>query len=109
VHLRARPIFSVVTSFAPSSRRMCFFIPVSDTPERFGELADRRAARRLRAGFRRVDVGWTPPQNSQTRSARAVAGVARSLTFGAVDVSWTSPRRHVFHSDNESSAEQARR
>jgi len=34
VHLRARPIFSVVTSSAPSSRRMCFFIPVSDTPER---------------------------------------------------------------------------
>jgi hypothetical protein len=30
VHLRARPIFSVVTSSASSSSRMCFFIPVSD-------------------------------------------------------------------------------
>src|SRR5207247_5203860 len=56
VHLRAGPIFSVVTSSASSSSRMCFFIPVSDMPERFGELADRRAARSLRAGFRRVAV-----------------------------------------------------
>ena len=32
-----------------------------------------RAARRLRAGFRRMDVGWTSPQNPQARSARAVA------------------------------------
>ena len=38
VHLRAQPILSVVTSSAPSSRRMCFFIPVSDMAERFGEL-----------------------------------------------------------------------
>src|SRR5436190_10318910 len=32
VHLRARPTFSVVTSCASSSKRMCFFIPVSDMP-----------------------------------------------------------------------------
>src|SRR4051794_4141695 len=32
LHLRTRPTFSVVTSSASSSRRMCFFIPVSDMP-----------------------------------------------------------------------------
>jgi hypothetical protein len=30
MHLRTRPTFSVVTSCASSSSRMCFFIPVSD-------------------------------------------------------------------------------
>src|SRR4051794_5085862 len=33
MHLRTRPIFSVVTSSAASSSRMCFFIPVSDMPK----------------------------------------------------------------------------
>src|SRR5437764_9276019 len=33
MHLRTRPTFSVVTSSASSSRRMCFFIPVSDMPK----------------------------------------------------------------------------
>src|SRR5581483_2489030 len=32
MHVRTRPIFSVVTSSASSSSRMCFFIPVSDMP-----------------------------------------------------------------------------
>src|SRR5919199_3170538 len=32
VHLRTRPTFSVVTSSASSSKRTCFFIPVSDMP-----------------------------------------------------------------------------
>src|SRR5439155_19498797 len=32
MHLRTRPTFSVVTSCASSSSRMCFFIPVSDMP-----------------------------------------------------------------------------
>jgi len=30
MHLRTRPTFSVVTSSASSSSRMCFFMPVSD-------------------------------------------------------------------------------
>src|SRR5207237_84820 len=33
MHLRTRPTFSVVTSSASSSSRMCFFIPVSDMPK----------------------------------------------------------------------------
>ena len=33
MHLRTRPIFSVVTSSASSSSRMCFFIPVNDMPK----------------------------------------------------------------------------
>src|SRR5207244_11575358 len=33
MHLRTRPTFSVVTSCASSSNRMCFFIPVSDMPK----------------------------------------------------------------------------
>src|SRR6266498_2932552 len=33
MHLRTRPTFSVVTSCASSSSRMCFFIPVSDMPK----------------------------------------------------------------------------
>src|SRR5919201_2764122 len=33
VHTRTRPTFSVVTSCASSSSRMCFFIPVSDMPK----------------------------------------------------------------------------
>src|SRR5690349_13917080 len=32
MHRRTRPTFSVVTSSASSSSRMCFFIPVSDMP-----------------------------------------------------------------------------
>ena len=33
MQLRTRPTFSVVTSCASSSSRMCFFIPVSDMPK----------------------------------------------------------------------------
>jgi hypothetical protein len=33
MHLRTWPTFSVVTSCASSSSRMCFFIPVSDMPK----------------------------------------------------------------------------
>ena len=33
MHLRTRPTFSVVTSSASSSSRMCFFIPVSVIPK----------------------------------------------------------------------------
>ena len=55
-----------------------------------------RAARRLRAGFRRVDVKWTSPRNRQARSAREVAAsVARwrleRWTFGGRRRSETSP------------------
>ena len=44
MHLRTRPTFSVVTSSASSSSRMCFFIPVSDMPKGWSEFAHRRAA-----------------------------------------------------------------
>src|SRR5262249_40091639 len=33
VHLRARPTFTVVTRFACSSSRTCFFMPVRDMPK----------------------------------------------------------------------------
>ena len=45
MHLRTRPTFSVVTSSASSSSRMCFFIPVSDMPKGSASSLIDRAAR----------------------------------------------------------------
>jgi hypothetical protein len=39
-----RPIFSAATRFASSSSRMRFFVPVSDMPNGFRRVADRRVA-----------------------------------------------------------------
>jgi hypothetical protein len=81
---------------------MCSFIPVSDTPN--GSASSQIVA--LLDATRGI-----PPRGRWVDAAAELANpfgengcrVARSLTFGAVDVSWTSPRRHVFHSDNQSS------
>lgn len=53
----------------------------------------------------------TPPRGRQVDAAVETAnplgdnrcGVANSLTFGAVDVSWMSPLRNVTTIDNENS------
>src|SRR5207245_10164479 len=65
MHLRTRPTFSVVTSSASSSSRMCFFIPVSDMPK--GSASS-------------LIVAWPDPSRSRTerRVGSARAAKARS-------------------------------
>src|SRR4051794_34713948 len=70
VHLRTRPIFSVVTSSASSSSRTCFFIPVSD-------MAKGSASSLIVA----------PPSPSRSRTARRV-GSARAANARSTVGEW---------------------
>src|SRR3954451_4161168 len=80
MQLRTRPIFSVVTSSASSSRRTCFFIPVRDMPK--GSASSLMLA---------------APAPSRSRTARRVgsarAAKARSTAVGYLTIRFSIANR----------------
>src|SRR5207302_9170972 len=72
VHLRTRPTFSVVTSSASSSSRMCFFIPVSDMPKGPASslIVALPAPSRSRTARRRFGVRVTPTRRQYSARPR---------------------------------------
>src|SRR4051812_48481195 len=92
MHLRTRPTFSVVTSCASSSSRMCFFIPVSDMPKGSASslivalpLPSRSSTAR-RVGAARAEKGRSTVAGCWTIRF-SIAGLARGMqmTFGRRD------------------------